>query len=316
MKFKKISVAIPVYNEEGNLIELYTRLSKVMNKIGVDYEIIFTDDGSKDNSFSILEEIYKRDMHVKVIKHRKNFGECAATVSGLKYSSGDVIVTMDGDLQNHPEDIPGLLKKIEDGYDVVSGWRFDRIDPLEKRIFSKIANSFRRFLIKEDIHDSGCSLKAYRKEAVENLNLYGDMHRYITAIISQYGFRIGEVKVRHSERKHGKSKYNAKRIFKGFLDLFYVKFWLDYSRRPLHFFGFIGGILILVGLVLGIIKTITTILYYLRFGEADIGPLLLASIFLVIIGILFIMFGFLAEIQIRIYYDARKNYEIEKILER
>tara|TARA_Y100000310_G_scaffold324997_1_gene387763 strand:- start:1074 stop:2033 length:960 start_codon:yes stop_codon:yes gene_type:complete len=314
MKNRLISVVVPLFNEEGNIPELYRRLSNVLIKSSSEYELIFIDDGSKDGSFPILKNIQQQDKRVKVIKFRKNFGQSAAMNAGFKHSQGEVIVSMDGDLQNFPEDIPRVLAKLDEGYGVVCGWRADRKDPLEKKLSSKFSNKLRRSLTKETIHDSGCSLKAYKKEALKEVTLYGEMHRYIPAIISQYGFKMGEVKVGHGERKHGKTKYGAGRLIRGFLDLMYIKFWQDYSKRPLHFFGSLGMGLMGSGFVLGVIKAITGFLHYLRYGETVVGPLLLASIFLIITGFLFIMFGFLAEIQIRLYYDTKKDIEIEKIL--
>tara|TARA_Y100000034_G_C6907691_1_gene421742 strand:+ start:4813 stop:5763 length:951 start_codon:yes stop_codon:yes gene_type:complete len=316
MKTKLISVVVPIFNEEGNIPELYLRLTNVFRKLGGDYELIFIDDGSKDCSLLRLKDLQQKDKHVKIIKFRKNFGQSAAMNAGFKYARGEIFISMDGDLQNFPEDIPKLLAKLDEGCDVVSGWRIEREDPFGKRIFSKFANKLRKKLTKEIIHDSGCSLKAYKKETLENINLYGEMHRYIPALISQYGFKIREIEVRHGDRKHGKTKYGTGRLIKGFLDLMYIKFWLDYSKRPLHFFGVPGMSLVVIGFILGVVKTIITFLLFLKHGKISVGPLLLASIFLMIVGVLFITFGFLAEIQIRLYYDTKKDVEVEEILSR
>ena len=309
-----VSVVIPVYNEEGNLKELYAKLTDILPTIAGNYEIIFVDDGSTDNSFNIFKEINDKDKNVKAIKLRRNFGQTAAIQAGFDHAKGAIVVTMDGDLQNDPEDIPRLVKRFEDGYDVVSGWRYNRKDPLGKKISSKISNWLANKLTGLNLHDFGCTLKAYKKEAVNDLTLYGEMHRYIPALISMKGFSICEVKVEHRQRKYGTTKYTFKRLWKGFFDLMYIKFWLDFSTRPLHFFGFIGFLNLLGGFVIVLYKVPYQLLYLKRPVEA--GPLLMLSVLLVIIGLLFIVFGFLCEIQIRTYYESIKKrpYEIKKIL--
>jgi len=224
-----ISIVIPVYNEEENVEILHSELKEVMNKYN--YEIIFVDDGSSDNTFHNLSQI--NDDNLKIIKLRKNFGQTASLSAGFSNAKGKIIVQMDGDLQNDPKDIPKLIENL-DGYDMISGWRYNRNDPLSKKILSKFANSIRGLFIKERIHDSGCSLKAYKRECFEDIDLYGDMHRYIPALLGWKGFRIGEVKVNHRPRKFGKTKYNITRLTRGFLDLMNILFWRKYSERPLY----------------------------------------------------------------------------------
>ena len=222
---------------------------------------------------------------------------------------------MDSDLQNDPEDIARLLKKMDEGYDVVSGWRYSRNDPLSKRTPSKISNWLHRKLTGLEIHDSGCTLKAYSKEAVQNLELYGEMHRYIPALVAAKGFKIGEIKVQHHERKHGKSKYGGGRLIRGALDLLFIHFMTKYSSRPLHFFGYLGIVPIVFGSLLGVYKAIDQLLLFLSGGEVVASPLLLLSVFLILTGILLIIFGFLAELIIRLHYRSAegKNYSIKKI---
>lgn len=307
-----ISIVIPTYNEEENLEVLYEELKPVMESLNKSYEIIFIDDGSNDKTFKILKSIHAKDKAVKIIKFRKNFGQTAALSAGFENADGDVLISIDSDLQNDPADIPKLLEKLNRGYDLVTGWRHERRDPISKRISSKIANWLREKLIKENIHDSGCTLRAYKKEVVKDLKLYGEMHRYIPALVHAKGFRVDEIKVKHRERKHGKTKYGFTRIAKGFLDLLYIKFWLDYSTRPLHVFGSLG----LFQYILSFLIFIEQIIKAVIVKKLELGPLLLLSVLLLITGTLFILFGFLSEIQIRIYYEkiGEKPYDIEVVL--
>ena len=307
----KISLVVPEYNEEDNIIPLYKRVCEALKNY--DFELILVDDGSKDRTFNIIEGIAKTDKRVVGIKLRKNSGQTAALSAGINQAKGVIIVTSDGDLQNDPYDIPILINKINvDGYDAVSGWRADRKDPFFKRINSKFANFLRRKLIKDEVHDAGCALKAYRREALDGLELYGEMHRYIHALVKLRGFKVGEVRVRHHPRLRGKTKYNYKRLFKGFLDLLYVKFWNDYSTRPLHFFGVLG----LFQYVLSVLILIEQIVKWSIVDKLVLGPMLLLAVLFVINGTLFIIFGFLSEVIIRTYYSSKnkKPYEIEKIV--
>ncbi len=308
----ELSIVVPVYNEEENIQPLYDELKPVLDKLRQRYEVIFIDDGSTDESFSELEKLHQRDERVRVIKFRRNFGQTPAISAGFKNSLGEVIITLDADLQNDPRDIPRLLEEIRKGYDVVSGWRRDRKDPfLTKKIPSRISNSLAKKLTGLNINDFGCTLKAYRREAVKDLELYGEMHRYVPALVSWRGFRVGEIKVKHHERKYGATKYNIWRLLKGFLDLLNIKFWVKYSTRPLHFFGTLGVLMSSLGFL------IDAYMVYLKiFHDQPIGdrPLLILGMLLIIVGVQFITFGLLSEILTRIYYSNKHVYEIEETL--
>jgi glycosyltransferase involved in cell wall biosynthesis len=302
-----LSIVIPAYNEEKNILPLHRRLKDVLDKLGKSYEIIFIDDGSTDRTFEGLQRI----KGIKIIKFRKNFGQTAAFDAGFKEARGKIVIAMDADLQNDPSDIPRLLSKMEEGFDVVSGWRYDRKDTLSKRIFSKIANTMRRVLTGERLHDSGCSLKAYKKECLQDLDLYGEMHRFIPAFLTWRGFRIGEIKVKHHKRRYGKTKYNVIRVIKGFLDLLLIVFWQRYSARPIHLFGGIGLVMNFSGFLIGLY------LLYIKliFGQSIANrPILLLGILMIILGVQFIIFGILADIVMKVYHKDRKNYYIEKVI--
>lgn len=310
-----ISIVIPVYNEEGNLKELYEKLSNVLRVITENFELIFVDDGSTDNSFNILKGISTVDKKVKVIKLRRNFGQSAALTAGFDYSRGDLIITMDGDLQNDPDDIPLLLKKINDGYDIVNGWRADRKDLFfSKKLPSKISNWLASKLTGVKLHDFGCTLKAFRREVVENMNLYGEMHRYIPALASWMGVSIAEVKVMHHPRQYGKSKYGITRLVRGMLDLITVKFLLSYSTRPLQLFGIPGIISFFVGLVIGLYLTIGKLFFGMSLADR---PLLLLAVLLIFLGAQFITMGLLGEIITRTYYEVQGKpiYAVKEIVE-
>jgi glycosyltransferase involved in cell wall biosynthesis len=307
----EFSVVIPAFNEQENVKELYRKLSSVMKGLKKKYELIFVDDGSTDNTFKELESLSKKDNCLKIIKFRKNFGQTAAWRAGFDNSKGKIIITMDADLQNDPNDIPKLLEKIEEGYDAVSGWRHNRKDSFFKKFFSLFSRILRRRIIKNKIHDSGCSLKAYKKEALEDIEMQGEMHRYIIELLSLKGYNIAEVKVNHYPRKKGKTKYNIIRLPKGFLDLLVVAFWQKYSARPIHLFGGFGIISSFMGMVIG------AYLVYVKFKfNVAIAnrPLLLLSALLIILGIQFIIFGIITDILTKLYYKEKKNYNIEKIL--
>jgi Glycosyltransferases involved in cell wall biogenesis len=310
-----ISIVIPVYNEEETIKELHTKLSTVLPAITEQYEILFVDDGSTDNSFAILKELNKEDKKVKVIKFRRNFGQSAALSAGFDCSKGDVIVTMDADLQNDPGDIPKLLDTLEHGdYDVVCGWRFNRADPVLKKSFSWIANWVRRRFTAEDIHDSGCTLRAYKRACIADLELCGEMHRYIPALLLWKGYKIGEIKVKHLKRKYGKTKYSWKRIIKGFLDLIVVTFWQRFSMRPIHVFGGLGLVLSIVGSVVSLYLVIQRLFFGMPLADR---PLFMVAIFMVVIGVQFVVTGVLADILLKIYYGMkeRKHYLVDILVE-
>jgi len=309
----EISIVIPVYNEEKNIELLYKEVKPILNSLNKVYEIIFVDDGSKDKSLEELKKLHEKDKRIKIIKFRKNFGQTAALDAGFKDASGKIIIAMDADLQNDPNDIPKLLEKINKGYDVVSGWRKKRKDPLTKKIFSRIANIFRIILINDRIHDSGCTLKAYKKECFEDLDLYGEMHRFIPALLRWKGFKVTELIVNHRKRKFGKTKYSITRVLKGFLDMLVVKFWMQYSARPVHLFGGLGILTATTGIVLGLFS-----IYLKIFLNRDLSNnfLALLSVFLFIIGIQFFVSGLVADILIKDYYGkkGKRVYSIEKVI--
>jgi glycosyltransferase involved in cell wall biosynthesis len=310
----ELSVVIPVFNEETDLEETCRKLKSVLEKIKITYEIIFIDDGSTDGTFSILEKMGKSDKNVRIIKFRRNSGKTAALSAGFEMAEGKIIVTMDGDMQNEPSDIPMLLKKINEGYDVVSGWRKNRKDPfISKKVPSIISNWLASKSTGLKIHDFNCPLKAYRRECAKDIRLFGEMHRYIPAIAYMNGFRVTELEVRHYPRKHGKSKYGFGRLVKGFLDLIYLVFWSSYSTRPFHFFGLISLIEIFLGFLIIFYKIIIET-FVLRMPFITTPAALLAMV-LIISGIQLFVFGFLMEVQIRTYYrDTKEAYKIEKVI--
>ena len=314
---KEISILIPLYNEEENIVLLYKRIKQALLGLKKAHEIIFIDDGSSDNGLLRLKEIQKKDGSVRIIVFRRNFGQSAAISAGFLNSRGKILIVMDADLQNDPSDIRRLLKKIGEGYDVVSGWRYAREDSIFKILSSKISNWMHRKMTGLKIHDSGCSLKAYTRDSVKDLELYGEMHRYIRALIAVKGFNIGEIKVEHHFRKHGKSKYGSSRLIRGFLDLMYIHFLTKYSSRPLHFFGYIGIVPIILGIVIGAAKSAQQAAQFFSGVQVVASPLLLFSVFLIIVGILFIIFGFLAEMIIRMQNQnvKGKNYSIKEIIQ-
>ncbi|MEA1924438.1 MAG: glycosyltransferase family 2 protein [Candidatus Altiarchaeota archaeon] len=308
----ELSVVVPVYNEEESIQPLYDELKPVLDKLGKEYEIVFIDDGSTDQSFHELEKLHQRDGRVKVIKFRRNFGQTPAISAGFRNSLGDVIVTLDADLQNDPRDIPRLLDKLGERFDVVSGWRRDRQDPLlTKKIPSRISNNLAKKLTGVDINDFGCTLKAYRRNALEGIELYGETHRYIPALVAWKGFRVGELVVKHHKRMRGETKYNINRLLKGFLDLVNIKFWARYSTRPLHFFGTLGVLMSFLGFLIDAYLVCLKIFENQSIGDR---PLLILGVLLIIVGIQFITFGFLSEILTRVYYSNKHVYEIEETL--
>lgn len=312
MKELDISIIIPVHNEEDNVAILHSRLTATLNSLGKSYEIIFVDDGSTDNTYARLLKLN----NTKIIKFRKNFGQTAAWSAGFEHALGKIIITMDGDLQNDPEDIPLLLHKLEEGYDVVSGWRINRHDSFAKRFFSKLGNFLRRVLLKDDIHDAGCSLKAYRRECFDDFDLYGEMHRFIHAILKWKGFKVAEVKVRHHPRIHGKTKYGFVRVFKGYLDLLNILFWKKYSARPLHLFGGLGLLFGTLGFLLGVGLLIARQFFGKPLGQSQI-PLI--AVLLFIVGLQLFLSGLMSDILIKNYYGGRQSrrpYSIEKVIER
>jgi glycosyltransferase involved in cell wall biosynthesis len=307
-----ISVVIPAYNERENVEPLYRRLKEVLERVGEDYEVIFVDDGSTDGTFEILKSIAGEDRRVKVIRFRRNYGQTAAMYAGFEHARGDVIITMDADLQNDPEDIPRLLEKIREGYDIVSGWRKDRKDPLlSRRIPSRIANWIISKVTGVRLHDYGCTLKAYRSEIAKRYRLYGDMHRFLPALAKRFGARITEIPVRHHPRLHGRSKYGIDRTLRVILDIFLVKFLNEYITRPLYVFGGVGFLMFTAGFLIELYLTFLKV-----FRGEDIGgrPLLILGVLLILAGIQLLSTGIIAELIVRTYYESRgeKPYIIEE----
>jgi glycosyltransferase involved in cell wall biosynthesis len=309
-----LSIVIPVLNEAPNIEELYNELTGTLVRGGRSYEIIIIDDGSVDETFAKLASLQARDPHLRVIRFRRNFGQTAAFAAGFAFARGRMVVTADGDLQNDPGDIATMADKIErEGYDIVCGWRKDRKDKMvTRRIPSIVANKLISWATGVDLHDYGCSLKVFRSEVVKPLRLYGEMHRFLPAIASQFGVRIAEVVVNHRKRTAGTSKYGLSRTIRVILDLLTVKFLLNYSTRPLQIFGLFG---ITAG-VLG--SVILAWLAYVRLiAHQAIGdrPLLLLGMLLVFIGVQLVTFGLLAELLARTYYESQNKpvYAIREI---
>jgi glycosyltransferase involved in cell wall biosynthesis len=298
-----LSIVIPVFNEEDNLKPLISEIEAALNSLSKRYEIVIIDDGSRDNTFGVLAEIYRVDPHLRVVKLKRNFGQTAALAAGLAHARGEVVVMLDGDGQNDPADIPTLLAKLEEGNDIVCGWRHRRRDPfLSRRVPSMIANSVISWTTQVKLHDYGCTLKAIRKEIAKNLKLYGEMHRFIPAIAYERGAKITEVKVNHRPRLRGKSKYGITRTVRVILDLVTVKFLMSYSTRPSHIFGIIGFGSGAVGFGLGIYLTIQKFMYNESIGSR---PLLLLAVMLIFIGFQFVTMGLLGEMLSRTYHESQ-----------
>jgi glycosyltransferase involved in cell wall biosynthesis len=289
-----LSILVPVMNEEGNLPELYDRVSQSLGEIGLPYEIIFVDDGSEDTSWQIIQSLNARDPRVIGLKHRKNFGKAQALSLGFQAARGDVIITMDGDLQDDPDELPNFIAMLNDGYDLVSGWKIRRKDPLGKTFPSKLFNWTVRKSSGVQLHDFNCGFKAYRREVTQAIRLYGELHRFTPVLAAAEGFRIGELPVKHHPRKWGSSKYGWSRLTKGFLDLLTVIFITQYRQRPMHLFGLPGMAFMAIGILLGL---------WLSFEKLVLGhaigtrPLLLLSVLLIVIGTQFFGLGLLGEYQ-------------------
>ena len=309
-----ISIVIPLYNEEENIVILYESVSKALKESGRQWEIIMVDDGSSDETLPILKKIAAGETSVKVISFRRNFGQTAAMAAGFDNAEGEVIIPMDGDLQNDPDDISKLLEKVEEGFDVVSGWRKDRKDRfINRKLPSMIANWLISRITGVHLHDYGCTLKAYRREVLDNINLYGEMHRFIPALASLNGARVTEIPVNHRERKYGTSKYGISRTFKVILDLVTVKFLLSYSTKPIQIFGGLG----LISLALSFMSFVEISISKLFYNTDITGnPFFLLSILFALIGIQFITMGLLGEINIRTYYESQGKpiYVVKEII--
>ena len=287
----ELSIIIPVFNEEESILELAEEISGVMKELSAEYELIFIDDGSRDSSYDKIKSLADKDSRINGVRFRRNYGKAAALSEGFRISNGKMIVTMDSDLQDDPAEIPGLMKKLDEGFDVISGWKKNRKDPWTKRFPSKIFNLVTRMMSGIRIHDFNCGLKIYRSDVIKTVKVYGELHRYMPVLANLAGFNVSELVVNHRPRKFGKTKFGASRFLKGFLDLTTVLFLGKFERNPLHFFGILGGFLFLSGLVINGYLTIQWL------GGVWIGnrPILFLGILLMIVGIQFISLGLLAE---------------------
>ena len=310
----KLSIVIPVFNEEENLSLIYEELKGVVNGMKMDYEILFIDDGSTDTSLAVLRDLQRQDPAVKAISFRRNFGQTAAMSAGFDYATGDVIITMDADLQNDPHDIPQMIAKIEEGYDVVTGWRHDRKDAfINRKLPSIIANKIISLTTKVSLHDYGCTLKAFRREVIKNIKLYGEMHRFIPAIASGMGISFTEIKVNHRPRKYGTSKYGISRTIRVILDLITVKFLLSYATRPIQVFGLLGFACGTVGFLIALVMTIQRQFFGVALADR---PLIFLAILLIFVGIQFVSLGLIAELQARTYHESQQKpvYYVRELL--
>ncbi len=291
LKFSKLSIVIPLINEEESINLLANEIRKVLKPFEIGYEVIFVDDGSTDNSLRVIKEICRTDKRFKYLSFRKNYGKSAALQVGFKQATGDVVVTMDADLQDDPSEIPNLIRKLNEGFDLVSGWKKIRRDPLIKKFSSRFFNFVTRIISKIKIHDFNCGLKAYRKEVIDNVYIYGELHRYIPVLAHWQGYKISEVIVRHHPRRYGKTKFGISRFFKGFIDLITVVFTTRYVKRPMHLFGFLGAIAFLAGIVVNGYLTYL----WITGGFLSNRPMLFLGILLIIVGVQFFSVGLLGE---------------------
>jgi glycosyltransferase involved in cell wall biosynthesis len=309
-----LSIVIPIYNEQDNLSLLYESLMVALKPVNQSFEIVLVNDGSVDQSERVLTELASKDQRVKVINFRRNFGQTAAMMAGIDYAAGDIIIPMDGDMQNDPADIPKLLAKLDEGYDVVSGWRRDRKDHKLKRTFpSRLANFLISRISGVRLHDYGCSLKAYRKQVIKGIKLYGEMHRFVPIYATWQGAKVTEILVNHRERMHGSSKYGLERVLKVVLDLVVVKFLAKYSNTPIYVFGGFGFVCIGISIMAGLLAVYLKLFHHTSF---ILTPLPLLVVMSFITGIMSILMGLLAEIIMRTYYESQSKpvYLVKNIL--
>ena len=311
-----ISVVVPVYNERESLQLLYDALTTELQKIGVPYEIIFVDDGSSDGSFAMISELHSHDSRIHAIRFRRNFGKTAALVAGFQRAGGEVIFTMDADLQDDPTEIPKFLDKLAEGYDLVSGWKYPRHDPITKTLPSFV---FNRMLVANTtgvkLHDINCGFKAYRREIIEDIKLYGELHRFIPVLAKQRGFNITEVKVHHHKRKFGKSKFGARRFLRGFLDLLTVLFLMSYLRTPLRLFGSLGLLALAAGLLVDLYIVADRFLPFGSHQPIHNRPLLFVGIMLLIFGVSFILTGLQSEMIRHFAYRPEEEFSVRQVLD-
>ena len=314
ISIKKVSIIIPSYNEETSLKVLLDELEYFLKNFEYHYEIIFVDDGSKDNSFNILKDAALKNPHIKVIRLRRNYGQSSALLAAIDHSTGDVIVPLDADLQNDPNDIPLLLNLISEGYDLVSGWRKNRQDrTLDRKIPSIIANKLISWVSGVELHDFGCSLKAYKKEVLNGVRLYGELHRFLPIFALWNGAKVTEVEVNHKPRIFGKSKYGLDRTYKVILDLIVLKFLSDFSTKPIYFFGGFAAL----SFIFSILLTLWALyLKIIRSIDLDHTPLLIFSAVFIIVSVQLILMGILADLVMRTYFESqdKKTYQVKESL--
>lgn len=308
LSFKKVSIVVPLLNEEESLRPLYNEIKKVLKTISTDYEIIFVDDGSTDKSLNVIKDISRLDNKVHYFSFRSNYGKSAALQIAFKNVTGDAVITMDADLQDDPNEIPGLLKKLDEGYDLVSGWKKKRFDPIIKKSSSKFFNYITRLFTRVKIHDFNCGLKAYRKQVVQSINVYGELHRYIPVLADWKGYSVTEIVVKHHPRRYGKTKFGISRFFKGFIDLITVIFTTRYIKRPMHLFGFVGFLTALAGFIISAYLTFEKLFYGIGIGNR---PLLFLGILLIIVGVQFFAIGLLGEILVH-NFQGEEEYVIKE----
>jgi glycosyltransferase involved in cell wall biosynthesis len=302
----QVSIVIPLFNEEESLRELHALIAEVCEKHHISREILFMDDGSTDKSLQILKELRAKDHTVRVLSFRKNYGKSAALQTAFRHAQGAAVITMDADLQDDPQEIPGLLAKLAEGYDLISGWKRKRYDPLSKTIPSKLFNFVTGVLSGIRLHDFNCGLKAYRREVVESLHIYGELHRFVPVLAHKQGFRVGEISVQHHPRKHGRTKFGAGRFLNGFLDLITVLYLTRFTRSPLHLFGSLG----LIAIVLGIVINLYLVIGWVQRIWIGNRPLLFLGVLLIVVGVQFFSFGLLAEMMTR-QEEKIREYELK-----
>ena len=313
----KYSIVVPFHNEEENVTALYARLKQVMEQVGDPFELVLVDDGSNDRTYKLMEEIAAVDSRVLVVKLRRNFGQTSALAAGFDHASGEFILAMDGDLQHDPNDIPSFIEKLEDGYEVVSGWRKERIDNfIMRRVPSRCANWLMARLSGVDFHDFGTTFKAYRREVIQNIPLYGEMHRFIPALASWYGASICEIPIKNLNRERGKSHYGIGRTFRVFFDLLTIRFLLRYMGRPLHFFGGFGFLGMMAGSLISASLLGMKVLNPHMNVMDEHGPVFVIGAVLIVAGIQMLAIGLLGELQVRHFYSSQHPapYTIDRIV--
>lgn len=303
--FKKISIVVPILDEDESLKPLYSEIKKTLRGISSDYEIIFVDDGSGDKSLTVIKDLMRFDNKIHFFSFRTNYGKSAALQVAFKHVTGDAVITMDADLQDDPAEIPNLLRKLEEGFDLVSGWKKKRYDPLIKKLSSKFFNYITRLFTHVKIHDFNCGLKAYRKAVVQNINVYGELHRYIPVLADWKGFSVSEIVVKHHPRRYGKTKFGITRFFKGFVDLITVIFTTRYIKRPMHLFGLVGFLIALTGIIVNLFLAYEWF-FIIPHPPIVNRPIFFLGILLIIVGVQFFAIGLLGEILVHNFHDEKE----------